>query len=192
MRAWNDRSRWPTMTGVLPCEAARSRGLDWEREERLVRAGILDRPAAGVTRATAAPETWRQRVRIVALAPGDGVISHGAAARLHRLDGFGRYDAVDALCRRGWWPDCPPDTITHFTRRLADRQQDVELVHGIRTLTVPATLTLLAPSAGLGATAQGFRTPRRPPDRRPPVGRDAMVQTWSTGTTHSAHVARRT
>ncbi len=142
--------------GVLACDAARSLGLDWEREERLVRTGILERPAPGVLRAMTSPRTWLQRVRIAALAPGDGVISHGAAARLHGFDGFDRYDEVDVLCRKGWWPNCPPDTITHFTRGLADRWQDVELVDGIRALTAAATLTLLAPTAGLAATARAL------------------------------------
>lgn len=142
--------------GVLACSEARSLGLDWEREDRLVARGVLVRPAPGVVQAVGAPTSWRQRVRVAALAPGDGVISHGAAARLHGLDGFDRYDRVDVLCRKGWWPNCPAGTIRHFTRGLADRWQDVEEVDGIRTLTVAATLTLLTPTAGVSATARAL------------------------------------
>jgi hypothetical protein len=83
------------------------------------------------------------------------VISHGAAARLHRLDGFDRYDRVDVLCRKGWWPDAPDGTITHFTRGLTD-PADVVDVGPIPVLAVGATLTLLAPQAGVARTAKAL------------------------------------
>jgi very-short-patch-repair endonuclease len=103
----------------------------------------------------AAPRTWHQRAIEAVFAPGDAVLSHAAAARLHGLDGFDRYDFVDVLCRKGWWPHPPPGTITHFTRGLTDAA-DVTEVDSRRVLTVPATLTLLAPTAGLGPTARAL------------------------------------
>ncbi|MEO6570780.1 MAG: hypothetical protein ABIO83_04475 [Ilumatobacteraceae bacterium] len=141
--------------GVLTCEHARTLGLVWEREQTLVDAGVIDRPVPGVIRAIGSEPTWRQRVRIAALAPGDGVISHGAAARLHALDGFDRYDEVDVLCRKGWWPNGPDRTLTHFTRGLT-HPLDVIEIGGIRTLSIGATLTLLSPTAGLGGTARAL------------------------------------
>ena len=75
----------------------------------------------GVLVSPAAPRTWHQRAMEAVFAPGDAVLSHAAAARLHRLDGFDRYDFVDVLCRKGWWPHPPAGTITHFTPR-ADRR----------------------------------------------------------------------
>jgi hypothetical protein len=89
------------------------------------------------------------------LAPGCAAISHGAAARLHGLDGFDRHDVVDVLCRKGCWPHPPARTITHFTRGLTF-ESDLTMVDGLRVLTVPATLTLLAPTAGLGPTARAL------------------------------------
>ena len=140
--------------GVIAAHTARELGLDWDREQHLVDRAVLDRPSPGVLRSTSSPETWWQRVRIAAWAPGDGIVSHGAAARIHGLDGFDRYEQVDVLCRKGWWPACPDDTITHFTRGYP--QLDVELVRDVRVLSVAATLTLFAPAHGLGATAKAL------------------------------------
>lgn len=159
--------------GVALATAARDLGVSWEREQVLVERAVLDRPAPGVVRATSAPLSWRQSVRVASLAPGSAVISHGAAARLHRLDGFERYEAVDVLCRKGWWPNCPDGTITHFTRGLTE-PSDVVLVDEIPTLSVAATLTLLAPVAGLGATAKALDSALRdgtPIDELREVGR---------------------
>ena len=141
--------------GVASSVQARASGVESHAENALVRRGVLRRPTAGVLVSPAAPRTWHQRAMEAVLAPGCAVLSHGAAARLHGLDGFDRYEFVDVLCRKGWWPHPPAGTITHFTRGLtdvADRAED----DAIRTLTVPATLTLLAPSSGLGRTARAL------------------------------------
>lgn len=140
--------------GVIRARTARDLGLDWSREQVLVDRGVLDRPAPGVLRSTSSPTTWWQRLRIAAWAPGDAVVSHGSAARIHELDGFDRYDSVDVLCRKGWWPECPPDTITHFTR--AEIEPDVEVIRDLRVLSVGATLALFSPAHGLGATAKAL------------------------------------
>ncbi len=102
--------------GVASSAQARAAGISWRVEEVLVRRGVVGRPAAGVLVSPAAPRTWHQRAIEAVFAPGDAVLSHAAAARLHGLDGFDRYDFVDVLCRKGWWPDPPAGTITHFTR----------------------------------------------------------------------------
>jgi hypothetical protein len=139
--------------GVASSAQARAVGISWHVEDVLVRRGVVGRPAAGVLVSPAAPRTWHQRAIEAVFAPGDAVLSHAAAARLHGLDGFDRYDFVDVMCRKGWWPHPPAGTITHFTRGLTDAA-DVTEVDSIRVLTVPATLTLLAPTAGLGPTAR--------------------------------------
>lgn len=140
--------------GVVRAVTARELGLDWEREQVLVDRGVIDRPAPGVLRATASPRTWWQQVRIAVWAPGDAVVSHGAAARIHNLDGFSRFERVDVLCRKGWWPECPPDTVRHFTR--GKPKDDVVVVSDVPVLSVAATLTLFAPAYGLGATAKAL------------------------------------
>jgi hypothetical protein len=142
--------------GVAAASDARAFGVTWDREQHLVDVGVIERPAPGVLRSVPAPVSWNQRVRIAALAPGDAVISHGAAARLHQLDGFDRYASVDVLCRKGWCPNCPADTITHFTRGLDNPDLDVVEVDGIRTLSTGATLALLKPACGVGLTARAL------------------------------------
>jgi hypothetical protein len=141
--------------GVTSSADARNHGLTRRAENGLVRSGVVRRPAGGVLVSTSAPVTWEQRALTAVLAPGCAVLSHGAAARLHGLDGFDRYDRVDVICKKGWWPDPPAGTITHFTRGLTP-SLDITEVRSIRTLTVGATLTLLSPTAGLGSTARAL------------------------------------
>jgi very-short-patch-repair endonuclease len=141
--------------GVASSAQARVAGIDSHAEDVLVRRGVIRRSAAGVLVSPAAPRTWHQRAMEAVFAPGRAVLSHGAAARLHGLDGFDGYDSVDVLCRKGWWPDPPAGTITHFTRGLTDTC-DVTTVDSLCVLTVPATLALLAPAAGLGPTARAL------------------------------------
>jgi hypothetical protein len=144
-----------TQHGVATAAQARRAGVSWHVEDRLVAAGVLRRPAGGVLVSRAAPRTWEQRVLEAVWAPGRAVVSHGAAARLHGLDGFDRYDLVDVLCRKGWWPDAPAGTVAHFTRGLSDPGDVVE-VDAVPVLTLGVTLTLLAPSAGVTRTAKAL------------------------------------
>ncbi|MEY2974814.1 MAG: hypothetical protein RIR49_1234 [Actinomycetota bacterium] len=140
--------------GVAHAETARSLGVSWHRERRLIELGILDRPAHRVLRSTAVVETWRQRCRIATMTAGRGVISHGAAARLHGLDGFSDHPHVHLLCRKGSWPGPTGIVVTHFTRGLDD--SDVTEVDGIPVLTVPATLAILRPHGGAEATSRAI------------------------------------
>lgn len=135
-----------THHGVATSASARDHGITWHRERRLVEQGVLDRPAHRVVRSTSHPETWRQRCRIATLSAGNGVISHGAAARLHGLDGFRDHPRVDLLCRKGSWPGHPGVVVTHFTRGLT--VDDIVEIDGIPVLDVPATLALLRPHGG--------------------------------------------
>ena len=129
--------------GVATCDDLRRLGVSWHRERRLLDIGVLDRVGSRVVRVTSTPESFRQRCRIATLGPGRGVISHGAAARLRRLDGFNDHDRVDLLCRRGSWPGHPGVIITHFTRGPVD--EAVVDVSGIPVLDIPDTLALLSP-----------------------------------------------
>jgi hypothetical protein len=59
--------------------------------------GVWLEPVAGVLVVAAAPPTWRQRLMVATLIrPGRVVVSHRAAAALHRLDGF-REGPIDAM-----------------------------------------------------------------------------------------------
>lgn len=140
--------------GVIAVAHARRLGVTHATELGLVRDGVVRRSAAGVLVSTSAPATWEQRALAAVLAPGRAVLSHGAAARLHGLDGFDRHDSVDVICRKGWWPNPPVGTITHHTRGLT--LADVTEVDGVSTLTVATTLTLLSPVVGTGRTAKAL------------------------------------
>lgn len=140
--------------GVAHAETARSLGISWHRERRLLELGVLDRPAHRILRSTTVVETWRQRCRIATMTAGRGVISHGAAARLHGLDGFAAHPHVHLLCRKGSWPGPTGVVITHFTRGLDER--DITEVDAIPVLTVPATLAILRPHAGAEATSRAI------------------------------------
>jgi hypothetical protein len=145
--------------GVASSAQARELGLDSHREQRAVRRGILDRPLAGVLVACGAADTWHQRACIASTAAPRCVLAHGAAARLHRLDGFHRWPTMDLLCPKGWRPPAAANTLVRFTRGLRDA--DATVVAGIRVLTVASTVALLAPVVGAEATASAVHSALR-------------------------------
>jgi hypothetical protein len=140
--------------GVASTRQARVLGIDSRVERRLVQQDILSRPVRGALASPAAPHTWEQRAIAATFACGDAVLSHGAAARLHGLDGFERHDVIDVLCRKGSWPIPPPGTIARFTRGLGT--DDITVVASIPVLTIATTLVLLPPVVGLEVTARAL------------------------------------
>ena len=140
--------------GVAGSAVARELGVTWHRERRLIELGPLDRPAHRVLRSTTFPETGKQRCRLATMGPGNGVISHAAAIRLHDLEGCDDNDRVHLLCRKGSWPGAPGDIVTHFTRGLSE--DDVVDIDGIPVLSVPSTLALLRAHASESATARAL------------------------------------
>lgn len=140
--------------GVTDARSARRLGLSRRRERTLLDRGVLISPAAGVLVSAAAPDTWEQRARAAVLAPGSAVLSHGAAARLHGLAGFEHHETIEVLCRKGSVPRPPHGTVTHHTRGLS--ADDITEIRSIATLTVAATLAVLAPAAGIDATARAL------------------------------------
>jgi hypothetical protein len=81
--------------GVTTRRQAAQLGVDRAMVLVRKRAGWFAEPAPGVLVAAAAPATWRQQVRVAALAGGGAVASHRTAARLHGLDGFAGELAVE-------------------------------------------------------------------------------------------------
>jgi hypothetical protein len=139
-----------TQHGVASSAQARELGLDSHRERRALARGVVTRPLTGVLVAVGAPNTWFQDACITTLAAPRCALSHGAAARLHGLDGFRAWSTIEVLCPKGWWPTAPADTLIRFTRGL--QASDVTMVNGIQVLTVATTLAMLAPVAGRAAT----------------------------------------
>jgi very-short-patch-repair endonuclease len=117
--------------GVASTTQVRTAGISRRVERRLLRDRVIDQPCRGVV-----------------------AISHGASARLHVLDGFAEHDTVDVLGTRGANPHHRLGVTVHRTR--AEIGPHLTEVGGIPTLTVAATLALLAPAAGIGPTARAL------------------------------------
>jgi hypothetical protein len=140
--------------GVVSTAQARALGVSRRVERRLVRDGIVAAPCSGVLAAGGVALSFHGRARAATLTGGITAVSHGAAARLHGLDAFGRHDTVDVLAPRGAHPQPHLGVTVHRTR--GDIGPHVTEVAGIPTLTVPATLALLAPVAGIAATGRAL------------------------------------
>jgi hypothetical protein len=140
--------------GVASTAQARQLGVSRRVERRLLAEGAVDCPCPGVLTAGGAPLTFLCRAMAAALSTGVVAISHGAAARLHELDGFAEHAAVDVLGVRGANPHQVLGVAIHRTR--GEIPPHVTAVDGIPTLTIGATLALLAPAVGIGRTARAL------------------------------------
>jgi hypothetical protein len=140
--------------GVAATAQARRVGVSRRVERRLLADGAIGQPCPGVITVGGAPLTFHGRAMAAALTRGVVAISHGAAARLHGLDAFDDHDTVDVLGARGANPHERLGVAVHRTR--GETEGHVVDVEGIPTLTVPATLALLAPAVGIGPTARAL------------------------------------
>jgi very-short-patch-repair endonuclease len=140
--------------GVATTSQARALGLSRRAEVRMIARGILSSPARDVLAASGAPVSFEGRAMAAVLSPGVTAVSHGAAARLHGLDGFDRYDRVDVIGCQGANPHPAPATVIHYTRGpILDH---VVAVDQIPVMSVASTLALLAPGVGVGPTARAL------------------------------------
>jgi hypothetical protein len=114
--------------------------FDSRRVTTALRAGWLDEPVPGVLVMTGSPATWEQRVMVLLLAGnGHAAISHRAAARLHRLDGFdhaGMATVEGSVARSSRL--VVPDTVIHHVTPL--EACDLTSVNGFTCTTVARTL----------------------------------------------------
>jgi hypothetical protein len=143
-----------TQHGVASTAQARQLGVSRRVERRLLAEGAVDSPCPGVLVAGGAPLSFLRRAMAAALSPGVVAISHGAAARLHDLDGFDQHALVDVLGVKGANPHHVLGVTIHRTR--GEIPPHVCNVQGIAVLTVGATLALLAPAVGIGRTARAL------------------------------------
>ena len=140
--------------GVATASQARALGISRRAELRMLTAGSLQSPARDVLAAGGVPVTFEGRAMAAALSPGVTAVSHGAAARLHGLDGFERYETVDVIGVQGANPHPAGGTVVHYTRGpVLDHTVPV---HKIPTMSIASTLALLAPAAGIGPTARAL------------------------------------
>ena len=140
--------------GVASTAQARALGVSRRVERRLLAEGAIDQPCPGVFTTAGAPLTFQARARAAAFTRGVVAISHGAAARLHGLDGFDGHERVDVLGARGANPHHRLGVTVHRTR--GEIGPHVVDVAGIPTLGMAATLALLAPAVGISRTARAL------------------------------------
>jgi hypothetical protein len=140
--------------GVASTAQARGLGVSRRIELRLRAAGAVRAPCPGILTAGGAPLTFHRRAMAAALSRGVVAVSHGAAARLHALDGFAEHDTVDVIGGRGANPHRRLGVEVHRTR--GDLEGHTTTVAGIPVLTVGATLALMAPVVGIGPTAKAL------------------------------------
>ena len=130
--------------GCFTRTQAADNGVGRRRLDRAISEGLVERDLPRVFRFTGSPRTWRAALLAATLSTG-GVASHRAAARLHRLDGFG--DApLEITVARGHMPKIDGYTLHRWTE--PEPSLDHVEVDGITATTVAATL------AQLGAVAQ--------------------------------------
>lgn len=136
--------------GVATTAQARRVGVSTKVQRRLLADGVLTSPAAGLLVAAGGPPTFERRAMTATLLTGVAAVSHGAAARLHRLAGFGEHDVIDVLAGKGADPPALAGVVVRYTRGpVSEHTVDVS---GIPTLSLAATLVLLAPAVGVGRT----------------------------------------
>ena len=140
--------------GVATISQARGLGISRRVELRMLASGSLQSPARDVLAAGGAPITFEGRAMAAVLAPGVTAVSHGAAARLHGLDGFERHETVDVVGCQGANPHPAVGTAVHYTRGpILDHMISVGK---IPTMSIASTLALLAPEYGIGPTARAL------------------------------------
>jgi len=129
--------------GVASCVQARHVGVSRNVEERLVDEGALVRPMRGIVAAGGVPLTFSAQAMAAALRPGVAALSHGAAARLHRLAGFEHHSTIDVIGARGSHIRVDPPVQARYSRgRISDH---TVMLGAIPVTSIPLTLTLLTP-----------------------------------------------
>ena len=124
-------SRYGTFTRT----EATAAGMDSRAIARLRAEGALIEPHPGVLVWTSSRPCWEQRLAAALLARGGGsVASHGAAGRLHHLDGFDEYDQVDLTSMRRL------RLVGVNSHEAALPTSDVVTVNGFRATNVARTL----------------------------------------------------
>jgi hypothetical protein len=127
--------------GAFTRRQAAALRFDARRIATAVEHGLAREAVPGVLVICGCPETWRQRLRVLTLIGGGGVVaSHRAAAHLHRLDGFGRPPDPEVSLERSRRLKMvqSPEVISHHVSTIPPN--DVVTVDGIPTTGLARTL----------------------------------------------------
>lgn len=140
--------------GVASVRQARSVGVSRSVQRRLVAEGAMLEPLPGVLVVGGAPPTFAAQAMASSLLPGVVAVSHGAAARLHRLAGFAEHDHIDVVGDRGSHLHPPRPIVGHYSR--GPLQDDIVHVGAIPVTSLALTLVLVAAAAPERRTAQAL------------------------------------
>lgn len=144
--------------GVASTTQARALGVSRAVERRLLREGALTVALPGVLAAGGMRLSFPATAMAAALRPGVIAVSHGTAARLHRLAGFSDYPAIDVVGERGSHLATKLPVIRHYSRGPVG--DHVTRIGPIPVTSVPLTLALVARVAGratmIGALADAL------------------------------------
>lgn len=130
-----------TRHGVATRSLAASLGLTARHIRSALDAGFVHEPLHGVLVFSGHPATWQQRLAMVTSAGGGhAVVSHRAAALLHRFDGLRNAGVEVSLARplRLRLPQSLDDTIVHHVHRLEPR--DIVSCEGLPVTNIARTL----------------------------------------------------
>ncbi|CAN5816537.1 hypothetical protein BH24ACT5_BH24ACT5_18000 [soil metagenome] len=140
--------------GVASVRQARAAGVSRSVQRRLLGEGAVLEPLPGVLAVGGAPPTFAAQAMAASLLPGVLAVSHGAAARLHRLAGFGEHDHIDVVGERGSHLHPPRPIVGHYSR--GPLQDDVVHIGAIPVTSLALTLVLIAAAAPEQRTAQAL------------------------------------
>lgn len=139
-----------------------------------VGSGEWERRGPGVV-AVAGPDTWTRRIRSAQLAAGDdAAISHGTAARLHRFDGFDRFEPVHITTCLGIHRTSFLDVRVHRSALLA--LDACDRIDGMLVVSRPVALLQVAGAHGRTAAARALDGMLRNGDS--PIWIDEVVTAW--------------
>jgi hypothetical protein len=123
--------------GVVTRSEAALLGVHRNQVRRLLDAGLLTEPRAGVLVVSSVPPTWEQRLAVAQAAGGDhAVASHRSAARVHGLDGFQVASVLELVATRRL--KVGTGVVIHQVAEL--ERCDVLTLDGLRTTGMARTL----------------------------------------------------
>jgi hypothetical protein len=124
--------------GVASSVQARQCGVSRSVERRLIAEGALVEPHRGVVATGGVRPTFQAQAMAAALCSGVQAVSHGSAARLHRLHGFVDYPVIDVIAVRGRRLRLRHPLVAHVTRGPIAEQ--LVWIGAIPVTSMPLTL----------------------------------------------------
>ncbi|WP_227462426.1 type IV toxin-antitoxin system AbiEi family antitoxin domain-containing protein [Desertimonas flava] len=144
--------------GVASTTQARALGVSRAVERRLQREGALAEALPGVLAAGGVRLSFPATAMAAALRPGVIAVSHGTAARLHRLAGFADHRGLDVVGERGAHLSAKLPVTRHYSRGPV--REHVGRIGPIPVTSLPLTLALIAPTTSratlIGALADAL------------------------------------